>query len=69
MKEWKKIKNIKNAKILELIKDIYEKNNENIYIKKLNNFLYKTIVIDYYNDFLASNNFKSYLKKFIQLII
>jgi len=55
--------NIKNAKILELIKDIYEKNNENIYIKKLNNFLYKTIVIDYYNQFLESNNFKSCLER------
>ena len=55
--------NIKNAKILELIKDIYEKNNENIYIKKLNNFLFKTIVIDYYNEFLESKNFKSCLEK------
>ena len=55
--------NIKNAKILELIKDIYEKNNENVYIKKLNNFLFKTIVFDYYNEFLESNNFKSCLEK------
>ena len=55
--------NIKNAKILELIKDIYEENNENVYIKKLNNFVFKTIVIDYYNEFLESNNFKSCLEK------
>jgi hypothetical protein len=55
--------NMKNCKIIELIKDIAEKNADNIYIKKLSDFLFKTIVIDYYNDFLASNNFKSYLKK------
>ena len=55
--------NMKNCKIIELIKDIVEKNNDNVYIKKLSDFLFKTIVIDYYNDFLASNNFKLYLKK------
>ena len=55
--------NTKNCKIIELIKDIAEKNDDNVYIRKLSDFLFKTIVIDYYNDFLASNNFKSYLKK------
>ena len=55
--------NMKNCKIIELIKDLAEKNDDNVYIKKLSDFLFKTIVIDYYNDFLASNNFKSYLKK------
>ena len=54
---------MKNCKIIELIKDIVEKNNDNVYIKKLSDFLFKTIVIDYYNNFLASNNFKLYLKK------
>lgn len=58
--------NIKNSKIIELIKDIAEKYNDNIYMKKLSDFLFKTIVIDYYNDFLDSNNFKSCLEKDLQ---
>ena len=58
--------NIKNVKIIELIKDITEKYEDNIYIKRLNEFLFKTIVIDYYNEFLESNNFKSCLEKDLQ---
>ena len=61
--------NIKNSKIIELIKDIYEKNEDNIYIKKLNEFLFKTIVIDYYNEFLESNSFKSCLEKDLEKYI
>ena len=55
--------NIKNAKIVDLIKDIAEKYDDNIYIKKLKNFLFKNIVIDYYNDFIESNNFRVCLEK------
>ena len=58
--------NIKNAKIIDLIKDITEKYGNNIYIKRLNDFLFKTVVIDYYNKFLESSNFKSYLDKDLQ---
>ena len=58
--------NIKNVTIVNLIKDISEKYEDNIYIKKLNNFLFKTIVIDYYNEFLESNNFRTCLEKDLQ---
>ena len=55
--------NIKNAKIMELIKDIADKNKDNQYIKKLYDFLFKVNVVDYYNEFLGSNNFKTCLDK------
>ena len=55
--------NIKNFKILELIKDIAEKNENNLYIKKLYNFLFKVNVVDFYNEFLGSNSFKTCLDK------
>ena len=58
--------NIKNVKIIDLIKDITEKNENDIYLKKINDFLFKTIVIDYYNEFLESSNFKSCLEKDLQ---
>ena len=58
--------NIKNSKIIELIKDIKEKYEENESIKKLNDFLFKNIVIDYYKDFLESDDFKSCMEKDIQ---
>ena len=61
--------NIKNSKIIELIKDIFEKNEDNIYIKKLNDFLFKTIVLDYYNEFLENNSFKSCLEKDLEKYI
>ena len=61
--------NINNYKIIELIKDIVEKYDDNIYIKKLRNFLFKNIVIDYYNEFLESNNFKSCLQKDLEKYI
>ncbi len=55
--------NMKNFQIIELIKKIAEKNEDNVYIKNITKFLFKTIVIEYYNDFLKSNNYKSCLKK------
>jgi len=55
--------NIKNTKIVDLIVDIAEKNKDNIYIKKLYDFIFNTIVVDYYNDFLGSNSFKTCLEK------
>ena len=55
--------NINNSKVVELIKDIYEKYGDNNCVKKLNSFLFKTIVIDYYNEFFESEDFKSYLEK------
>ena len=55
--------NIKNAKIMDLVRDIAEKNEDNIYIKKLYDFLFKAIVVDYYNKFLGSNIFKTCLDK------
>ena len=58
--------NIKNVTIVNLIKDIAEKYEDNIYIKKLNNFLFKNIVIDYYNEFLESNSFRNCLEKDLQ---
>ena len=58
--------NIKNVTIVNLIKDISEKYEDNIYIKKLNDFLFKTIVIDYYNEFLESNSFRTCLEKDLQ---
>ena len=58
--------NIKNSKVIELIKDIIEKYDDNDYIKQLKNFIFKTVVIDYYNEFLESNNFKSCLEKDLQ---
>ena len=58
--------NIKNSKVIELIKDIYENNKENENIKKLNDFVFNSIIIDYYNEFLDSNDFKSCMEKDIQ---
>ena len=59
--------NIKNSKVIELIKDIIEKyEDNNDHIKKLKKFFFKTVVIDYYNEFLESNNFISYLEKDLQ---
>ena len=58
--------NIKNSKVIELIKDIYEKYKENDIIKKLNDFIFNNIVIDYYNEFLESSDFKSCMEKDIQ---
>ena len=55
--------NIKNAKIMALIKDIADKNDDNQYIKKLYDFLFKVNVVDYYNEFLGSNSFKTCLDK------
>ena len=61
--------NIKNSKIIELIKDINEKYGEKEPIKKLNDFLFKNIVIDYYNDFLESDDFKICMDKDVQRYI
>ena len=61
--------NIKNSQIIELIKDIVERYGDNIYIKKLRKFLFKNTVIDYYNEFLESNNFKSCLEKDLEKYI
>ena len=61
--------NIKNSNIIELIKDIKEKNEENEHVKKLYNFVFKNIVNDYYNDFLESNDFKNCMEKDIQKYI
>ena len=55
--------NIKNSKIMALIKDIADKNEDNKYIKKLYDFLFKVNVVDYYNEFLSSNSFKTCLDK------
>ena len=61
--------NIKNSNIIELIKDIKEKYGDNEYVKKLNDFIFKNIVNDYYNDFLESSDFKNYMEKDIQKYI
>ena len=61
--------NIKNSNIIELIKDIKEKYGDNEYLKKLNDFIFKNIVNDYYNDFLESSDFKNYMEKDIQKYI
>ena len=58
--------NIKNSKIIELIKDIKEKYGENENVKKLFDFIFKTIVNDYYNGFLESNDFKICMDKDFQ---
>ena len=58
--------NIKNSNVIELIKDINEKYGDNDSIKKLYNFLFKNIIIDYYNDFLESDDFKSFMDKDVQ---
>ena len=61
--------NIKNSKIIELIKDISEKYGKNEPIKKLNDFLFNNIVIDYYNKFLESDDFKICMDKDVQRYI
>ena len=61
--------NIKNSNIIELIKDIKEKYGDNEYVKKLNDFIFKNIVNDYYNDFLESSDFKNYMERDIQKYI
>ena len=61
--------NIKNSKIVELIKDINEKYGETDSVKNLNNFLFKNIIIDYYNNFLESDDFKSCMDRDIQRYI
>ena len=61
--------NIKNLKIIELIKDIKEKNSENEHVKKLYDFIFKNIVNDYYNDFLESDGFKKCMQKDVQKYI
>ena len=61
--------NIKNSNIIELIKDIKEKYGDNEYVKKLNDFIFKNIVNDYYNDCLESSDFKNYMEKDIQKYI
>ena len=58
--------NIKNSKIIELIKDIKEKNSGNEHVKILYDFIFKNIVNDYYNDFLESEDFKNYMEKDVQ---
>ena len=58
--------NIKNSKIVELIKDIKEKYGEKEPIKKLSDFLFKNIIIDYYSDFLESYDFKICMDKDVQ---
>ena len=58
--------NIKNSKIIELIKDIKEKNSENEHIKKLFDFIFNNVVNDYYNDFLESEDFKNCMEKDVQ---
>ena len=61
--------NIKNSNIIELIKDIKEKHEDNEHVKKLYNFVFKNIVNDYYNEFLESNDFKNCMEKDIQKYI
>ena len=61
--------NIKNSKIIELIKDIKEKYGENESIKKLYDFLFNNIVIDFYNKFLESDDFKTCMDNDIQRYI
>ena len=55
--------NIKNSKVIELIKDIYEKYKDNESIKNLYDFIFKTVVIDYYKEFVESNDFKACMEK------
>ena len=49
-----------------LIKDIKEKYGEKEPIKKLSDFLFKNIIIDYYSDFLESYDFKICMDKDVQ---
>ena len=58
--------NIKNSKIIELIKDIKEKESGNEHIKKLYDFIFNNIVNDYYNDFLESEDFRNCMEKDVQ---
>lgn len=55
--------NIKNYKIVQMIKNLAEKFDDNEKIKKLKNFLEKTVVIDCYHVFLESKRFKQCVDK------
>ena len=55
--------NMNNFQIINLIKDIADKYDNNADVKKLKNFLEKNLIIDYYNEFLESNNFRACLEK------
>lgn len=52
-----------NKKVIERIEELYSQDSTNPELKKMNHFINKTIVKDYFIKFLTGNNFKKCLEK------